>query len=41
MSIWQFVAAMEGYAEAHDPEAQQGLSSQEADDLWNWLQTKH
>jgi hypothetical protein len=38
MSVWQFLAAVEGYRQAHDPDAGKELSSQEVDDLWDWLQ---
>ena len=41
MSIWQFVSACEGYADAHNPEDQNSLSAAEADELWDWMLTKH
>jgi hypothetical protein len=41
MSVWQFVQACDGFAKAHDPDAAKELSPAEADDLWNWMQTKH
>lgn len=41
MSMWQYLAAVEGYVRANDPDASKELSAQEADDLWQWLQTKH
>lgn len=40
ISLWQYLAAVEGYAAAHDPEGNGKLSSQEEDDLWTWLQSK-
>lgn len=40
MSVWQFMAAVDGYVEAHDPDAGKSLSDAEADDLWNWMNTK-
>lgn len=41
LSMWQFMAACDGFAKAHDPDATKELSPGEADDLWEWLQTKH
>lgn len=41
MSLWQFMAAAEGFARANDPDAAKELSAGEADDLWKWMQTKH
>jgi hypothetical protein len=38
MSMWQFMAALEGYARAHDPEAGKKLSETEKGDLWEWMQ---
>lgn len=35
--MWQFMAAVEGYAAAHDPKAGQRLSAQEKDSLADWL----
>lgn len=40
MSLWQYLAAVEGFAEAHDPEGQNKLSDHEKDDLWDWLKSK-
>jgi hypothetical protein len=41
MSVWQFMAAVDGYANAHDPEAAKQLSGDEEAELWAWMQTKH
>jgi hypothetical protein len=38
MSVWQFMAALDGYAKAHDPEAGKALSNTEKDDLWAMVQ---
>lgn len=38
MSPWQFMAALEGYVTAHDPEAEKRLTDSEKDELWNWIQ---
>lgn len=38
MSIWQLMAAAEGYAEAHDPESGSKLSDAEKDDLFRLVQ---
>lgn len=35
--MWQFFAAVEGYRQAHDPKAGNGLSMDEEDDLAAWL----
>lgn len=40
MSTWQFMAALEGFAKANDPDAAKELSPAEADDLWQWMQKK-
>ena len=37
MSVWQYMAAVEGYARANDPEAAKRLSGQERDELWEWV----
>jgi hypothetical protein len=41
MSVWQFVAACDGYAKGNDPNGNHDLSPAEADELWSWMQTKH
>lgn len=40
MSVFQFMAALDGYSRAHSPEEDKSLSGDEADDLWDWLQAK-
>lgn len=35
MSLWQFLAAVEGYAKAHSSD--EGLSEKEADELWEMV----
>ncbi|MGB3044538.1 MAG: hypothetical protein WBB98_15265 [Xanthobacteraceae bacterium] len=37
MSVWQFAAAVEGWAKVHCPDDDKTLSAEEADDLWEWL----
>jgi len=37
MSMWQYLAAKEGYERANDPDAGKELTEGEADDLWAWL----
>ncbi|UOK70192.1 hypothetical protein [Ancylobacter polymorphus] len=37
MSMWQFMASVEGFAQAHDPDARSKLSEAEKDDLADWL----
>lgn len=39
MSVWQYITALDGYAAANFPE-QDGLTTKEADDLWEWLKEK-
>lgn len=36
MSVWQFFACVDGWMKANS--AEEGLSKQEQDDIWNWLQ---
>ena len=38
MSMWQFLAAVDGYVRAQGGEDK--MSSKEADDLFAWLQSK-
>lgn len=37
MSVWQFMAAVDGYIEAKDPKSGDRLTDAEADDLWEWV----
>ncbi|MFC5584435.1 hypothetical protein ACFPOD_04875 [Nitratireductor kimnyeongensis] len=39
MSVWQYLAAVDGYMAAHAGE-QDGLSGSEVDELWEWMQEK-
>lgn len=39
MSMWQFMAAVEGYAKAHAPDDGK-ISSSDADEVWQWMQAK-
>jgi len=39
MSMWQFMAAVEGYVKANGPEDGK-MSDKEADDLFEWLKSK-
>lgn len=36
--MWEFFAALEGYADAHNPESSKDLTASEEDELWLWLQ---
>jgi hypothetical protein len=38
MSMWQFLAAVDGYVKAQGGEEK--MSNAEADELFNWLQSK-
>jgi len=42
MSLWQFFAAVEGYADAHTPEDKKDktLSDAEVSELGEWLDSK-
>lgn len=37
MSMWQYLAALEGYQKANDPDADKALTSKEVDELWDWI----
>lgn len=37
MSMWQFTAALNGYIEANTPEDKQKMSTEEAEDLLDWV----
>lgn len=37
MSVWQFMATLDGYMRAHDPDGGKKLSKQEADALADWM----
>lgn len=40
MSMWQYLAAVEGYVKANSVDDANGLSSREADELWEWMKNK-
>jgi hypothetical protein len=37
MSIWQYMAALDGYMKANDPDADKKLTKSEEDELWEWI----
>ena len=39
MSMWQFMATVEGYVKANAQDDGK-MSSAEVDDVWDWLQSK-
>ena len=39
MSVWQFMAAIDGYVEANSSD-DGSLGGREADELWEWMQMK-
>lgn len=41
MSIWKYAAAIEGWCEVHAAESENSLSTEEADELWEWLNDGH
>lgn len=36
-SMWRFMSALDGYAQAHGGDEDNSLSSKEADELWEWV----
>lgn len=40
MSMWQFMAAVDGYIKANTSEDDKSLTNSEIDDVWQWLQVK-
>lgn len=39
MTIWQFMAAIDGVIKAKTPKGQQKLSGKERSELFDWIQT--
>lgn len=39
MSMWQFMAAVDGYIKANTPDDGK-MTEPEVDELWDWLQSK-
>ena len=37
MSMWQYMAALDGYIKANTPDEPGKLSEAEKDDLWDWI----
>jgi hypothetical protein len=37
MSVWQYMAAVEGYTDAHSQEDDKTLSASEVDDIAKWM----
>lgn len=40
MSMWQFMAAVDGYIKANTSEDKKALSKSEVNDVWKYLQAK-
>ena len=38
MSLWQFMAALDGYIAANSPDADKRLTAQEEDELWTLIE---
>lgn len=38
VSLWQFLAAWEGFIQANSPEEEKKLSPKEVDELWDWIE---
>ena len=41
MSIWQYLAALEGYNRANDPDSDKKLSDKEQDELFEWISKRN
>ncbi|WGG61947.1 hypothetical protein [Brucella intermedia] len=39
MSMWQYLAAVEGYIKSNTPDDGKGLSAAEVDELFDWIQS--
>jgi hypothetical protein len=37
LSVFEYLAALDGFSEANDPEGDKKLSEGEKDELWDWL----
>ncbi|WP_282186073.1 hypothetical protein [Ochrobactrum sp. Marseille-Q0166] len=37
MSMWKYMAALDGYIKANTPDEPGKLSESEKDDLWDWI----
>jgi len=37
MSMWQYMAALDGYIKANTPDEPGKLSESEKDELWDWV----
>lgn len=37
LSVFDYLAALDGFIEANDPESEKRLSEQEKDALWDWI----
>lgn len=40
MSVWQYLAALDGYVKANTSEKPGSLGGKEADELWEWMEKK-
>jgi hypothetical protein len=40
MSVWQFMAAVDGWIKANTSEDKKALSKNEVNDVWQYLQAK-
>jgi hypothetical protein len=38
MSVWQYMALVEGYIKANKPDDPGKMTASEADEMWEWLQ---
>ncbi|QFT69603.1 hypothetical protein FIU93_22650 [Labrenzia sp. THAF35] len=40
MSMWQYMAALDGYIRANSPDDQSRLSDKEADEIFAWMKER-
>jgi hypothetical protein len=38
MSMWQYMAALDGWISANSVDGDKQISAEEADDLWGWIE---
>jgi hypothetical protein len=38
LSVFEFLSALDGFAQANDPEGEKALSESEKNDLWTFIQ---
>jgi hypothetical protein len=41
LSIFEYLAALDGFIEINDPEGEKRLAESEKDELWDWLRASN